>query len=70
MYSYNASGRDAFIQNILSDNNLTKLMNALQNNTNGVTLDHIENNISLMNNILLSAAKNHSLINNYTTKEK
>ena len=57
MYSYNPSGRDVFIQNILSDSNLTKLTNALQNNTNGVMLDNIENNISLMNNILLSAAK-------------
>ena len=57
IYSYNPSGRDNFIQNILCDSGLTKLTNALYNPTDKVTPHHIDNNVTLLNNILLSAAK-------------
>jgi hypothetical protein len=67
IYSYNPSGRDNFIQNILCDSGLTKLTNAP---IDKVTADHIDNNVTLLNNILLSAAKKSFPIKRIHTKTK
>ena len=56
IYSYNPNKRDTYIQNILCDSSLTKLINIMHNNTE-VTSDQIDNSIALLNNILISAAK-------------
>ena len=56
-YTYDISRRDIFIQNILSDNSLSKLTNMLYNDAVEIKQDQIDNSIALLDNILLSAAK-------------
>ena len=58
-YTYDSNKKDIFIQNIVSDNNLSKLKNKLWTETDntGHNQDKIDNSIALLNNILLSAAK-------------
>ena len=55
-FTYNSKRRDIFIQNVLRDNNLTKLTNLTFTNMEEITMDRIDNAISVLNNILLSAA--------------
>ena len=70
IYSYDPRGRDNFIQNILCDSSLTKLIKALHNPADIVTRDDIDNNVTLLNNILLSAAKKAFTIKKTHTNTK
>ena len=57
IYTYDINRRDIFIQNILTDNTLSKLINMLHNDTEKIKQDKIDNSIALLDKILLSAAK-------------